>query len=110
MSNLYTEQDIEYRNMVSQRLTQQSEGRRIIIPYPLLPLKYSKHQREGWTTSSKMTIDTANISGAKLAEIGRAVLGMTNPQEIKEKKLEGALIDSAWLDQRVEEICKRGRL
>jgi hypothetical protein len=51
--------------------------------------------------------DPNNISGAKLAEIGRSVMGMkTNIP----KKYDAQLIDSAWLDERVEEICRKGRL
>lgn len=57
------------------------------------------------------TFDSSNISGAALARIGRAVLGMTPAdQGFVEKKLEGYIMDSYWLDERVEEVCRKGRL
>lgn len=56
-------------------------------------------------------IDRSNISGKKLAEIGRAVLGMRpGDPEWEDTKHSGQYTDIAWLDQRVDEVCKKGRL
>ena len=51
--------------------------------------------------------DPSNISGAKLAEIGRWVL---TGKQVMEEQEEGNYTDIGWLDMRIDEICERGKL
>lgn len=61
--------------------------------------------------------DPNNITGKKLAEIGRWAL---TGQKIVEEQMtddpnpfnrpEGDYTNVGWLDMRIEEICKRGKL
>jgi hypothetical protein len=60
-------------------------------------------------------LDPNNITGHKLAEIGRAVLKGELLEQFSDEKLQ-AKIDTIdykslkWLDNRIKEICERGRL
>jgi hypothetical protein len=63
-------------------------------------------------------VDSDNITGKRLAEIGRWAL--TGKQIVDEQIIEniykegyrneGDYTDIGWLDMRVNEVCKRGRL
>lgn len=65
------------------------------------------------TTKSilKQRYDPSNISGAKLAEIGREVLaGGYNPGP-KKRNISGVDYESLkWLDDRIKEVCEKGRI
>ena len=62
--------------------------------------------------------DPQNITGAKLAEIGRWALTGKQVLENKEesqigyssKQIEGDYTNIGWLDMRIEEICRKGKL
>lgn len=62
----------------------------------------------------KITFDPQNIPGAKLAQIGRAALGLANDldgiQKFKIRDEVKQYTDVAWLDNRVDEICRKGRI
>jgi len=60
--------------------------------------------------------DSANISGKKLAEIGKAYLEGKKPEKPpRDHRLytdlkTGNYTEIGWLDMRIDEICRRGQL
>lgn len=64
-------------------------------------------------------LDSSNVSGAKLAEIGKAVLEGKKLVDDTAKKQEYYLdkerraedyTDIVWLNIRIEEVCRKGRI
>lgn len=78
------------------------------LPYEEAYMLAKKGVKMGRINIGGVEFDPSNISGAKLAEIGRwAVSGKRIADDtIKE----GDYTHMGWLDMRIEEVCRKGRL